>query len=134
VTSRPPRPTAVTSLGCGGLILAALSLARLILSLSLPLLPLTVPPAYLTATGAIGVVLGLAVGIGLLAGRRWAYPSAAALTAVLTVWYWADRWLLVRTDYAQRTWPGAVVVTLILLALVAYAWSRPSTRRYFGRS
>jgi len=134
VNPRPPRPTPVTWLGCGGLILAALALLRLALSLSLPPLPLTVPPAYLSATGAVGGALGLAFGVGLLAGRRWAYNAAPLLAGALAVWYWTDRLLLVRTDYAQSTWPAAALGTVLLLALAGYAWTRPSTRRYFGRS
>jgi hypothetical protein len=134
MTAPPPRPAAVTWLGCGGLILAAFFLARLALSLSLPALPLTVPRAYLSVTGAVWGGLGLAVGGGLLLGRRWAYPAAGFLAAGLTVWYWADRLLLVRTDYAQRSWPAALLVNAILLALVVYGWTHPSTRRYFGRA
>ena len=129
----PPRPAPVTWLGCAGLILAALSLVRLVLSLSLPPLPLTVPPAYLSITGAVGGGLGLAVGAGLIAGRRWAYRAAAFFAPALVVWYWADRLLLVRTDFAQRTWPMAALGSGILLGLVTYALTRPSTRRYFGR-
>lgn len=128
-----PRPAPVTWLGCGGLILAALSLLRLVLSLSLPPLPLTVPRAYLSFTGAVWGAVGLAVGAGLIAGRRWAYRAAAIAAPALVVWYWADRLLLVRTDYAQRTWPAAALVSGIFLGLVAYALTRPSARRYFGR-
>ena len=131
--ARRSRPAPVTWLGCGGLILAALALVRLGLSLTLPPLPLTVPHAYLPITGAVWGGLGLAIGAGLLAGRRWAYRAAAFGAAALVVWYWADRLLLVRTDYAQRTWPAAALGSGILLGLVAYALTRPSTRRYFGR-
>jgi hypothetical protein len=70
----------------------------------------------------------------LIAGRRWAYWAAAMAAPALVIWYWADRLFLVRTDYAQRTWPAAVLGSGILLGLVAYALTRPSTRRYFGRA
>ena len=129
----PARPGGVTSLGCGGLILAAVFLARTALSLSLPALPLTVPPAYLTLTGALWGSVGLLAGLGLLAGRPWAYRGAAVLTPAFVIWYWADRLLLVRTDYASRTWPAAALASLLLLGLVASVLTRPSTRRYFRR-
>ncbi|HET7012067.1 MAG TPA: hypothetical protein VFI11_14925 [Anaerolineales bacterium] len=134
-SSRTPaeRPASVTCLGCGGLILAAVFLVRLALSLSLPALPLTIPPAYLTITGAVWGGLGLLVGTGLLLGRRWAYRGVPLLAAALGAWYWADRLLLVQTDYAARSWPAAALASVLLLAVVVFLWTHPSARRYFRR-
>jgi hypothetical protein len=128
-----PRPAPVTWLGCGGLTLAAVFLLRLALGLSLPDLPLTIPRAYLPVTGAVWGGLGLLVGVGLLLGRRWAHRGAAFLAAAFTLWYWLDRLFLVQTDYAARTWPAAALASAILLGLVAYLLTRPSTRWYFRR-
>lgn len=114
-------------------MLAGVFLVRLALSLSLPALPLTVPPAYLTLTGAVWGGLGLMVARGLFLGRRWASGATVALTLAFVTWYWADRLLLVRTDYSAQTWPAAAIASALLLAGVAYLLTRPGTRRYFRR-
>jgi hypothetical protein len=114
-------------------MMAGVFLTRLALSLSLPALPLTIPPAYLALTGAVWGGLGLVVARGLFVGRRWARGATAALALAFVVWYWADRTLLVQTDYADRTWPSAAVASIVLLAGVGYLLTRSGTRRYLRR-
>jgi hypothetical protein len=115
-------------------MLSALFLARLFLGLRLPDLPYTAPRWYLPLSGAVWGITALAAGSGLLAGRRWAPPVARAAAVAFAAWYWADRLMLVRTDFALRSWPAAAVITLAALGLVTWGLSRPSARGYFGRT
>ena len=108
---RPPdrrRPAAVTWLAAGVLTCAAFYLARLVLSLALPDLPLSVPEWYLPLTGAVWGGAALALGFGLLRGSRRAYRFLFWAVPIYLGWYWADRLLLVRSDFAQRSLPAAL--------------------------
>ena len=132
---RPPdrrRPAVVTWLAAGVLTCAAFYLARLVLSLALPDLPLSVPEWYLPLTGAVWGGAALALGFGLLRGSRRAYRFLFWAVPVYLGWYWADRLLLVRSDFAQRSLPAALVMSAIAVALVYLAVTRPSARMYFG--
>ena len=132
---RPPdrrRPAVVTWLAAGVLTCAAFYLARLVLSLALPDLPLSVPEWYLPLTGAVWGGAALALGFGLLRGSRRAYRFLFWAVPIYLGWYWADRLLLVRSDFAQRSLPAALVMSAIAVALVYLAVTRPSARMYFG--
>ena len=132
---RPPdrrRPAVVTWLAAGVLTCAAFYLARLVLSLALPDLPLSVPEWYLPLTGAVWGGAALVLGFGLLRGSRRAYRFLFWAVPVYLGWYWADRLLLVRSDFAQRSLPAALVMSAIAVALVYLAVTRPSARMYFG--
>ena len=132
---RPPdrrRPAVVTWLAAGVLTCAAFYLARLVLSLALPDLPLSVPEWYLPLTGAVWGGAALALGFGLLRGSRRAYRFLFWAVPLYLGWYWADRLLLVRSDFAQRSLPAALVMSAIAVALVYLAVTRPSARMYFG--
>ena len=111
---------------------AAFYLARLVLSLALPRLPLSVPEWYLPLTGAVWGGAALVLGFGLLRGSRRAYRFLFWAVPLYLGWYWADRLLLVRSDFAQRSLPAALVMSAIAVALVALALTRPSVRMYFG--
>jgi len=132
---RPPdrrRPAVVTWLAAGVLTCAAFYLARLVLSLALPDLPLSVPEWYLPLTGAVWGGAALVLGFGLVRGSRRAYRFLFWAVPVYLGWYWADRLLLVRSDFAQRSLPAALVMSAIAVALVVLALTRPSVRMYFG--
>ena len=132
---RPPdrrRPAVVTWLAAGVLTCAAFYLARLVLSLALPDLPLSVPEWYLPLTGAVWGGAALVLGSGLLRGSRRAYRFLFWAVPVYLGWYWADRLLLVRSDFAQRSLPAALVMSAIAVALVYLALTRRSVRMYFG--
>jgi len=132
---RPPdrrRPAVVTWLAAGVLTCAAFYLARLVLSLALPDLPLSVPEWYLPLTGAVWGGAALVLGFGLLRGSRRAYRFLFWAVPIYLGWYWADRLLLVRSDFAQRSLPAALVMSAIAVALVYLAVTRPSARMYFG--
>ena len=132
---RPPerrRPAVVTWLAVGVLTCAAFYLARLVLSLALPRLPLSVPEWYLPLTGAVWGGAALVLGFGLLRGSRRAYRFLFWAVPIYLGWYWADRLLLVRSDFAQRSLPAALVLSAIAVALVYLALTRPSVRTYFG--
>jgi hypothetical protein len=109
-------------------------MARLALSLSLPDLPMSVPEWYLPLTGAVWGVLALVLGFGLLRGSRRAYRLLGWALALYLGWYWADRLLFVRSDFAQRSLPAALVISAIAVTLVTLALTRPSTRAYFGET
>ena len=101
------------------------------MSLTLPDLPLSVPAWYLPLTGAVwgGVALGL--GFGLLRGSRQAYRFMFWAAPTYLAWYWADRLLLVRSDFSQRSLPAALLMTALGATLVYLALLRPSVRTYF---
>jgi len=111
---------------------AAFYLARLVLSLALPDLPLSVPEWYLPLTGAVWGGAALVLGFGLLRGSQRAFRFLFWAVPVYLGWYWADRLLLVRSDFAQRSLPAALVMSAIAVALVTLALTRPSVRLYFG--
>lgn len=130
MTSRR-RPKLVTALSLGVLILAMLQLARFGLSLSLPPLPLTIPPIYLTLTGAIWGVGGLAAAWALFTGRKWAPGFARWGLLAYAMWYWTDRLLLVRTDYARQTMPASIVMTIVLLVAGIWTLQVPNVKGYY---
>ena len=126
------RPAVVTWVAAGVLTLAAFYLARLVLSLAPPDLPLSVPAWYLPLTGAIWGGVALVLGVGLLRGSRRAYRLLFWAAPIYLLWYWTDRLLFVRSDFAQRSLPAALVLSAVGLALVYLALTRPSARTYFG--
>jgi hypothetical protein len=113
------------------LILAAFYLARLVLGLALPDLPLSVPDWYLPLTGAAWGAVALVEGVGLWRAARRAYRAMFWLTPAYLAWYWADRLLFVRSDFAQRSQPAAIVLSVIGAALVYLVLTRRSVRSYF---
>lgn len=128
------RPAVVTWLAAGVLTCAAFYLARLLLSLALPDLPLSVPAWYLPLTGAIWGGVALVLGLGLLRGSRRAYRLLFWAVPIYLGWYWADRLLFVRTDFAQRSLPAALLMSAVALAAVALALTRPAVRTFFGET
>lgn len=125
------RPKLVTTLTLGVLTLATLYLVRFGLGLTLPKLPLSVPAWYIPLTGAFWGVGALVVAYGLFTGRAWA-PGAARWGAVaFAVWYWADRLIFARSDYAQRTIPASTVITVLGLAGVWVILRTAHVRSYY---
>jgi hypothetical protein len=115
-------------------MLSALFLARFFLGLRLPDLPYTVPRWYLPLTGAVWGSAALVTGVGLLAGMRWAVGVARVGATAFAAWAWADRLLLVHTEFSLRSRPAAAAITLAALGLTFWVLSRPHVRRYFGRT
>jgi hypothetical protein len=74
----------------------------------------------------------LADAVGLFTGRGWAPRATVLVGAAFLIWFWADRLLLVRSEYALRTLPFALFVTIIASAGVLIVLRRPIVRRYFG--
>lgn len=128
------RPHLVTALGLTALVVSALGFARLTLSFTLPELPLAVPPAYLAGTGGTLGAVCLAMALGLLRGNRWAPAFTRAAALALAAWYWADRLLLARSDYVQRSWPAAAAITAVLIGAALWIPGQPSARAFFGET
>ena len=113
------------------LTFAAFYLARLVLGLALPDLPMSVPAWYLPLTGAIWGGLALVLGVGLWRGSRRAYRALFWLAPIFVAWYWMDRLLFVRSDFAQRSLPAALVMTILAAGLLYVALTHRSARTYF---
>ena len=97
-----------------------------------PDLPLSVPRPYLVITGAVWGAAWAAVAAALFTGRRWAPRATLAVGAAFLLWTVADRLLFVRSEYALRTLPLGLAVTILASALVILALRRPAVRRFFG--
>jgi hypothetical protein len=122
----------VTLLGLGVLTLAAVFLIRLTTGLRPPSFPNTIPGWYLPLTGAVWGVGGMVLSYGMLTGKPWA-PFLARLSAIaFTAWYWADRLLLAKSDYAALSRPADAAVNLIVLVILLWGLHRDGTRDYFG--
>jgi hypothetical protein len=118
-------------LALGVLILSAANWTRFFLALSLPGLPLSVPVWYLALVGLVWGSLGLLAVVGLSAGRAWAPALTGWGGTAFVLWLWIDRLLLVRSDYAARTRPFELIISLVLLGCVWWILRRPASRVYF---
>ncbi|MGA9534010.1 MAG: hypothetical protein WBR18_14915 [Anaerolineales bacterium] len=125
------RPKLVTLLSLGVLTLTTIHWARFALAFRLPALPLTVPYWYIPLTGAVWGTAGLVIAIGLFSGRRWARGATLGCSVAYTSWYWADRLLLVQGDYAQRTQPASMALTVFGLAAIWLILRRRNVRQYY---
>lgn len=126
------RPTLVTWLAVGVLILSAFNWARFLLSLSLPELPLSVPAWYLPGVGLVWGASGLADAIGLMTRRPWAPKLTRWGGLVYVLWFSADRIWLARSDFAAQTRPFELAASLVVLGCVWWVLQRPASRAYFG--
>ncbi len=113
------------------LIFTAVQWTRLVVGLSLPDLPLTIPSWYLPMAGGVWGLLGLAAAFGLFGGRSWAPNLVRWGTGAFFIWYWADRLLLARSDYALRSWPLAAALSAGVLVWITWSLRRPAVRAYF---
>lgn len=113
------------------LTLSAALLAGLVASFNLPDLPYSVSRGYLQVRNGLWGAMGLATGIGLLRGAAWARWSARWGGPALALWYWGDRLFFAQSGYARLRQPFDAAVTLLSLALIHWALSRPTARHFF---
>jgi len=133
-TSRRRRPVLVTWLSLGVLTFSAFYTARAAAGLTLlarPALPLTIPLWYLPLTGVLWSGCGIVVAVGLLRGKSWGPHLMRWGTLAYLAWYWLDRLLLARSEYARQTEPASALLTALSLALVFGLLQRPSLRAFF---
>jgi hypothetical protein len=132
------RPKSVTWLVVGVLSLWIVYLTRLVSTLQqwdyLSTLPLSVPPAYLLATGSIWSILPLPVMWGLLARKRWALKALAGFAGLYGLYYWMERWLVESNPLRTTNWPFTLAATIILFILVFWILSRKAVKSYFGEN
>jgi hypothetical protein len=129
------RPFLVTLVAVVVLTITGLHLVRLFQTLywwdflsSLP----RVSPVYLALTGLLWTLAGLPTFFGLWLGRP-GLPKVTRLLAFAYVLYvWLDRLLVANTEIVMINWPFTAGVTILLLFIVFWTFSRPSVRVYFG--
>lgn len=125
------RPKLVTLISLGVLILATIQLARFALGLALPSLPLTVPPVYIPLTGLAWGLGAAVLAFALFFGRPWAPGAARWGVLAYAIWFWADRLLLVSSDYGRMSRPASLGLTVFFLLALWWTLRRPSVRNYF---
>jgi hypothetical protein len=50
------------------------------------------------------------------------------------LWYWADRLVLARSDYAVLTRPTDAAINLTAMVILLWGLNRDGTRAYFGEN
>lgn len=126
------RPSSVTWLAVGVLILSAIYFTRLILALGLPSLPLLVPSWYLPLTGAVWGIVCLLAGVGLLTRQAWASPLSRWASLLFVAWTIVDRLAFARSDYATGTRALSIGAALVGAGLIWWIIKRPQAKKYFG--
>jgi hypothetical protein len=125
------RPRSVTWLAWAVLIFSALGIIRFFASFQIPAIELSVPTWYFTLTGALWGGIGLGLSIGLFLGRSWAAKLTRWLSVVYVLWYWLDRLLFVKTEYARGSTGAALGATMIGLSLVFWVLHRSQAASFF---
>lgn len=128
-----PRPRTITWIFITAFFFSLLHFARLALSFGLPALPLTVPLWYLTITGAIWGVLGVAIVLGFLLRKPWTTHTLRWGSVAYILWYWMDKLLLVRADYPRGSWPFSLIISMCALAFIFWSLQRPEIRAYLQK-
>ena len=95
-------------------------------------LSLSVPPAYLAASGLLWGLIGLGLVYGLGRGQAWAPRALLIATVAYSGYYWLDRLWLAVPGPAQANWPFALIATLGLLVWIFATLQRTDVHAYFG--
>jgi hypothetical protein len=112
-------------------MVSAFGFARLALGLAMPDVPLTVPRWYLPLGGGVWGLGALVAACTLFRGASWAPVFLRVGALAFSAWYWADRLLLVHTDFARATWPAAAGLNALVLGCVFWGLGRLGVHRFF---
>lgn len=132
---RVKRPFSVTLLTVLVLIIACIYLIRFaetlylwnfILSLQ------TISPLYLAFTGLIWTVIGFPLSWGLWRGHPRAPKVTHLLALAYPLYYWLDRLLVASAAEVDSNWPFASAVTILLIILIFWVFSRSKVKNFFG--
>ena len=132
---RPRRPLGVTLIAALVLSIAGLNLIRFFLAIRdwdfLSSLP-GISPLYLVLSGLVAALIGFSLAWGLWRGKAWAprYTLLAAL--VYALYSWIDRTFLSKDSFVHTNWPFALAMTLLILGLVFFSFSRHNSKAFFG--
>jgi hypothetical protein len=120
--TKPWRPVILIALVIVTLGFSALSWARFGLALGngsfynqetgLPL------SAYFIASGVVWGITSLAAAIGDWYRKSWALILTGIGAGILTIWFWMEKLLLIRTPLATTNWLFNAILNLILLIFV----------------
>ena len=126
------RPAAVTWLSLGLLALGLVYLMRMAGGLTAPDLALSVPRWYPPLTGAVWGIAWCVCAAACFTRRRWTPRLITVIGVAFLVWYWFDRLVFVRSEYAVRTMPFSLGLTA-LGAILVISIIRQSRQRSFFR-
>ncbi len=87
-------------------------------------------PVYIAGTGLFWALGLLIATLSLWFGWKWARPTAAALIAAYTAYYWFDR-LFYQSLVARENQRFALGMTIFYLFFAAVALSIPGSRKFF---
>lgn len=141
---RKKRPTSVTILLLGVLIITALNLIRFVLGIKewdfLSSWP-GVSPFYIVLTGLIWTLAGIPLLWGLWKAKSWAPQYLQAIALTYALYFWLDRVFLVdhpvsgaegaRRALLPANWQFATGATVLSLAYITWTLSRPKVKAYF---
>lgn len=113
------------------LILTAVLFAGFAAGLSLPALPLAVPKWYLLLRNGLWGLSGISAAVGLFFGRAWGPTLTRWWGGVLFVWYWGERLLFARSEFAKRSWPADLGLTVLAMVWALWLLRRSGVRSYF---
>ncbi|TET81704.1 MAG: hypothetical protein E3J37_08770 [Anaerolineales bacterium] len=128
------RPALLIVICLGLLAFSAIHIAGLVASFRLPDLPLPFPDWYLLVRNGLWGLSGLIAAGGLFFSRSWAPSFTRWAGLAFVLWYWSDRLLLARSDYAKRSWLAAATITLIAVFWLFWILNRPSIQDFFRES
>ncbi len=98
-------------------------------STRLPDLPMSVPPLYLAATGALWAAALTVCATGLLLRRAWSRPTTLLAVTLYQAHVWLNHWLFDVNEAARRGWRFDLAMTVLLLVLVWGLLNWPSVRK-----
>ena len=128
------RPRLLTALCLVLLAFSVIHVAGFVASFRLPELSLPFPDWYLLLRNGLWGLSGLIAAGGLFFSRSWAPSFTQWAGLAFVIWYWSDRLLLARSDYAKRSWPAAATITLLVGLCILWILKRPSIQDFFRES
>jgi len=99
--------------------------------LPLPDLNLSVPRGYLFLKNGVWGLIGVFTAAVLFLGWPRALLWTRGVVLLTTIWYWIDRILWMRSDFTRRSWPAAVIVTLVIISVTLWFTHRKSVQAYY---
>ena len=110
---------------------SAIQIIGLMAGLSLPDLNLSVPRGYLFLKNGVWGLIGVFTATVLFFGWPRALQWTRGVVLLIGIWYWIDRLTWMRSDFIQRSWPAAVIVTLTIVIVIFGITFRKSVQAYY---